>query len=140
MKKFIILILVVAGIGYFYWQKTKAPKGPAAIPEISKYGFELMPVLENTDPNAVIIFTQEKLSTQDAERAGALADELSRAGLQFTRSSKADFSFTDKPDAAMMAKLNRIMNGKPPTVFVRGRAKSNPTAADVIAEYKSGGN
>lgn len=138
MKKWIIIILVMAGTGYYYWQKPKAAKGPAEAPEISKYGFELMPVLENTDPNAIIIFTPEKLPAQDAERAGALASELSRAGLQFTRSSKADFTFTDKPDEAMMAKLNRIMNGKPPTVFVRGRAKSNPDARDVIAEFKSG--
>lgn len=139
MRKWIVIILIIAGVGYYYRHKQKAT-GPAAIPEISKYGFELMPQLENTDPNAVIIFTAEKISAEDSARTKALADELSRAGLQFTRSSKADFTFTDKPNEAMMMKLNRIMNGKPPTVFVRGRAKSSPAAKDVIAEFKSGGN
>ncbi len=134
--KIIVVILAAAALGWYAWHRQQVMKsGPNMI---SRYGFEPMPALENVSPDAVLIFAPDKISTADAERTGAMADELSRAGIEFTRSSKADFIFTEKPEEAMMMKLNRIMNGKPPTVFVRGKAKANPSFYDVIREYKSG--
>ena len=35
-------------------------------------------------------------------------------------------------------RMNRIMNGPLPVVFVNGRAKSNPSLDEVVAEFRAG--
>jgi hypothetical protein len=38
-------------------------------------------------------------------------------------------------DPAIGVRLNSVMNGELPIVFVNGRGKANPTLEEVIAEF-----
>ena len=68
------------------------------------------------------------------QRADRLAAELSRNGLRVVRIQKIDFDLPNV-DQAVMDRLNSIMKGKLPFVFVHGRGKANPTLEEVLAEY-----
>lgn len=48
------------------------------------------------------------------------------------------FSFSNSDDWAGMQRLNEILKRGGPVVFVNGKAKSNPTPDEVVAEYRQG--
>jgi hypothetical protein len=40
-------------------------------------------------------------------------------------------------DSSVVARVMSVMNSPLPIVFVRGKAKSNPSLEEVVAEYKT---
>lgn len=138
----LILVLVLVGFGYHHYSgKTAAAKaatsGAARVTALPG-GFEPMPPLSGDSGASVVIFAPEDCPEDGAQRADALAAQLTRKGIPVTRSSNANFSFSGA-DPATIQRVQNVMTGEIPVVFVRGRGKANPTADEVLAAYRAGG-
>ena len=139
----LVVFLAVAGLAYQYWTKQQQPDpgtgpAPSAVASVkpSPNGFIALPALENAGSKQVVVFAPENCPSEDAQRADALARQLAQRGIPSTRSHDVSFTSTD-PDPSIGARLNSVMNGQLPIVFVNGRGKANPTLEQVMAEYST---
>lgn len=131
MKKFLFLA-VLAWLGYQQWHKHQVAQVVAD--STSDNGFVTMPVPTGYDARGVIIFAPENCPSEAAQRAEDLAHRLSSENIPVTRASQANFSFAS-PDSAVLERVNTVMSGEVPIVFVRGKGKANPSFSEVLAEY-----
>jgi len=93
-----------------------------------------MPTPDGQDQTIVYVIAAENCPHEDAQRADRLAAALSEEHIPVQRSHHVGFSAIH--DNAEAARVNTVMNGELPIVFVHGRAKSNPTLEDVQNEIK----
>lgn len=123
----LIVVLGIIGGGYQYWKG----HNPAYADE-----FIAIPPAEGFDGKAVLVIAAQNCPQEAAQRADSLAEELSKIGIPVVRTQNIGFNFsvTDLADAA---RVMSIMKEPPPIVIVNGRAKSNPSLEQVIAEYKT---
>ena len=149
----LLLLLALAAGGYYYWTQHQTPlagtapkamvgSAPATTPSTpstpepppSPNGFIALPPLDNGNPKQVVVFAPENCPAEDSQRADAMAKDLARRGIPSQRSHDISFSSTD-PDPRIGQRLDALMKGDLPIVFVNGRGKSNPTLDQVAAEY-----
>ena len=81
------------------------------------------------------LFRPTSCPHEDAQRADSLAEDLSRKGIPVIRTHTINFNLA-APDNSVAERINSVMKGSLPIVFVRGRAKPNPTLEEVVAEYQ----
>lgn len=131
----ILLLLGAVGGGYQYWQGHR--QEVAAGPMVSNNGFVRIPEVGGAKPDTVLVIAAQNCPHEDAQRADGLAQDLAAKGISVERTHNVSFVMqsTDTPEAK---NLPGIMNGPLPVVIVDGRAKSNPTLDEVIAEVKRG--
>jgi len=138
LVRWVMLICVVA-FGYNYWNKSKvAPGDPVATAEAatpSLNGFVPLPMPESINPREVYIFAPLNCSSDEARRADEMAEELSRRNIPHVRSSHVNFTFAGIPDAALLDRVNAVMGGTVPIVFINGKGKASPGLHEVVAEY-----
>jgi hypothetical protein len=85
----------------------------------------------------VVIFAPANCPSAAAQRADALARHLDRAGVPYRRAQSADFgSLKSQED---VDRVMAVMNGEIPVVFVRTRARANPSGEDVVADIAQAG-
>jgi hypothetical protein len=133
----VVVVVGIAASGYAAWKHYEgagARAQEAAESAPSPNGFESVPL--DGDRNSVVIFAPLNCSREEAQRADFLADTLSRRGIPVKRTQEANISFSGIPDDATASRVKGVMNGPLPIVFVKGRAKSNPTIEETVAEYK----
>ncbi|WP_454257261.1 hypothetical protein [Pseudoxanthomonas mexicana] len=99
----------------------------------SRHGFVDIPLPDGQSGHHVVIFAPANCPSDAAQRAEALARRLDDAGIPYTRSQSANFSTLSSQDEAN--RVMSVMNGPIPIVFVRKRARANPDAEAVMAEY-----
>lgn len=128
----LLLVVAVVGAAYQYWTTHQPKTGAEAV--VSANGFIALPSLAGADPKQVVVFAPENCPKEDAQRSDALAQSLVQRNIPSVRSHDVSFTSSD-PDPAIGARLNSVMNGEFPIVFVNGRGKANPTLDEVIAEY-----
>ena len=130
------LFIVVGAIGFaFHWWNSRGNE--AALAQKSPNGFVSVVMPEGVNKNTVVILAPVNCPSDAAQRADALANELTRLGISNIRSSSYSADIAD-PTAEQKAGLERavsILEGEIPVVFINGRGKANPTAEDVVAEY-----
>ena len=132
----LILVCVAAG-GYNYWKHHHAGSRGSSSPSVAASGeFVSLPPVEGQRPRTVFVVAAENCPHEDAQRADRLAEALSQKGIPVERSHQVQFHFASPPDAETMDRINGIMNGPLPAVFVNGRAKSNPSVDEVASEFK----
>lgn len=124
----LLLLLVVSGLAFQYWSTHQLNTGP------SSNGFIALPTLANSTPKQVVVFAPENCPSEKAQQADELARQLASRNIPSVRSHDVSFSSSD-PDPAIGARLNSVMNGELPIVFVNGKGKANPTLDEVISEY-----
>jgi hypothetical protein len=124
----LLLFLAVAGLAFQYWITHQPTTGPSA------NGFIALPTLADSNPRQVVVFAPENCPSKAAARADAMAHQLASRNIPSVRSHDVSFSSSD-PDPAIGARLNAVMNGELPIVFVNGKGKANPTLEEVISEY-----
>lgn len=136
----ILLIVGMLGTAYHYWKKPPrvTPAPSAAVQPGQSTGFVSLPPVNGAPSNTVMVVAAENCPHEDAQRADRLAAELKGRGIPVQRSHQVSFTI-DSPDSAVPERINAVMNGQLPIVFVNGRAKPNPSLEDVIAEFKNGG-
>jgi len=132
------LLLAIAAGAYNYWRQHQAPRaheGGHESASDSANGFVPLPPVRGQSPSAILVVAAEDCPHDDAQRADRLADDLSRSGLPVVRIHDLTF---DVPGggSADLERINAVMGGALPVVFVRGRAKANPSLDQVLAEYR----
>jgi hypothetical protein len=130
-----LVLLAIVWFGVHWWQGRDS--SPAVSEEESPNGFVSVAMPDGTPPNTVVILAPINCPSAAAQRADALAEQLTRRGIPNIRSSHFSASSAD-PSPEHRSRLDRsvtILNGEVPAVFVNGLAKSNPLADEVISEY-----
>lgn len=127
----LVLMLAVAGLAFQYWSTQQSARGPAVV---SPNGFVAMPAMAGSDPRQVVVFAPENCPSEKAQQADDLARQLASRSIPAVRTHDVSFTSTDM-DPAIGVRLNSVMNGELPIVFVNGRGKANPTIEEIIAEY-----
>jgi len=102
-------------------------------PGLSAAGFFLVSRDAGSNSN-VIIMTVPNCPSDEAARAQMLQSSLLSAGIPCEMRQDISFNFTDPSD---FERVNKYTSGgiANPVVIVRGWAKGNPTAEDVISQY-----
>lgn len=134
----LLLLLSLIGGGYSYWQKNQTESALHSA-DSSPNGFVALPPTTSTGNNNITIFAPIGCPKEGAQRAEALFTELERRNITATRSDSANFDMPN-PDQASLQRLNAVMTGELPIVFVNGRGKANPTVDEVLAEYGNTAN
>jgi hypothetical protein len=127
----LVLMLAAAGLAYQYWSTQQSANGPAVV---SPNGFVMVPAMAGADPKQVVVFAPENCPSEKAQQADDLARQLSAHNIPTLRSHDVTFTSTDM-DPKIGVRLDSVMKGELPIVFVNGRGKANPTIEQVIAEY-----
>jgi hypothetical protein len=144
-------VLAIAALGILVWREY-GPKGgvealagqvsdkvAASAPDgggNSSHGFVDMPLPDGQSGSDVVIFAPVNCPSDAAQRAEALARHLSAQGVPYVRSQDANFGNLSSQEEAN--RVMAVMEGGIPVVFVRTRAKANPSPEDVVAEYRAG--
>jgi hypothetical protein len=137
----LLIILGFAGFLIHWWGERQAvPDATAGTSSegSSASGFIPAAMPDGAPPNAVVILAPLHCSSDEAQRADSLAGELQRLRIPVLRSSQYSAT-SDGSDSTRQADVKRavtVLNGQVPAVFVNGRAKANPSADEVIAEYQ----
>ncbi len=132
-----LIALSLAAGGYAYWKHHPA-KGPdvESLSTSTPGPFVSLPPVDGQGPETVFVIAAQDCPHEAAQRADRLADALARQGIPVARTSQANFRFTGQPDAATVERIEAVMNGPLPVVFINGRAKSNPSLDEVAAEFR----
>jgi hypothetical protein len=122
----IVIVVAIGAAAHNYWSQHRTIDGSA---------FVSMPAVSGQSPSGILVIAAENCPHADSVRADQLANELSRSGLPVVRTN--NISFDSAPsDRGDFDRMNAVMTGTLPIVFVRGRAKANPTIEEVITEFK----
>ena len=130
------IVLALAASGAAYYQHQKSVDNTAARERAATQSFVDAPPLRNVGAAQVVILAPENCTRTEARRADELERALAKKGIAYTRSNRAEFTFhssTGNIDAER-AQAEAILRGDIPIVFVRGRAKANPSAEEVVEE------
>lgn len=127
----LVLLLAAAGLAYEYWSTQQSTNGPAVV---SPNGFVMVPPMAGGDPKQVVVFAPENCPSEKAQQADDMARQLASRNIPTLRSHDVTFTTSDL-DPKIGVRLNSVMNGELPIVFVNGRGKPNPTLEEVLAEY-----
>jgi hypothetical protein len=133
----VLIVLSLATGGCVYWKSHHSREQHAASLSTDAPGeFVYLPPVDGQRAQTVFVIAAQDCPHEDAQRADRLAEALSRQGIPVERTHQANFQFTSRPDAATMARIDEVMNGPLPVVFINGRAKSNPSLDEVASEFR----
>jgi hypothetical protein len=99
-------------------------------------GFVQVPPPANQAQDTIYVLAAENCPKEDAQRADRLAATLANEKIPVVRTHTIAFNSVPMDDPNIAKRLEAVMNGPLPIVFVRGRAKGNPELEDVLAEYR----
>ena len=138
----VLKLLFVAGMFYFgwhMWNKTKADQAATiAASGVNENGFMQTGNVDESVRNVVLVLRPENCPSEQAQRADALIAELGRRGIPHTVGDSMSISDSN-PTEESVAEHKRAMqvfNQGAPAVYINGMGKSNPTADEVVAEYR----
>ncbi|MGY0652070.1 hypothetical protein ACW7GZ_09425 [Luteimonas sp. A537] len=141
------LAVVVAAAGAFVlWDAFKPEGGLGSVVDqvasrgasdgtASARGFVEIPMPDGLPARGVVVFAPANCPQDAGQRADAIVSHLQAQGIPHRRSSSANYSSLASADEAR--RVTAVMNGPIPVVYVNGRARANPSAQDVVAEYRN---
>lgn len=140
MRPIVVVLLAAAAFGGWRWHQDRAtdPMAAFASTTASPNGFVSAAMPEGIGRNVVLVLAPPNCPSDQAVRADALVQALSRAGVPVQRGSGFSFDVAN-PDAAQVAAMDRsvaVFRQGAPAVFVNGMAMSNPSPEQAIAEYR----
>jgi len=144
------MVLAIAALGILAWREYGPEGGVDALAGQvsdkvsasasggggSSYGFVDVPLPDGQSGSGVVIFAPVNCPSDAAQRAEMLAQHLSAQNVPYVRSENANFGNLGSQEEAN--RVMAIVEGGIPVVFVRSRAKANPSPEDVVAEYRAG--
>lgn len=129
----LVLILAAGALAYQYWSTQQSTTGPAVV---SPNGFVTMPPMDGGNPKQVVVFVPEDAPHEKAQQADELAQQLANRNIPAIRMHTVSFA-SSVLDPKVGVRLDSVMKGELPIVFVGGRGKANPMLDQIIAEYKA---
>ena len=143
----ILIVVGIAGGGYNEWKQhhgnTVQVENKAQVwsrifsrTVISENGFASLPPVDGQTSRKVYVLAPQNCPSEAAKRADRLAADLSRKGIPVERINRASFSFSSQLESNVQTRMSEIMEGPLPIVFAGGRAKSNPSLDEVVAEFR----
>lgn len=137
MPRFLRVIIIVAlfGFGYHWWGQRS--ERLAITRAMDQNGFLPVPMPAGAERDTVLIFAPVNCPKEAAQRAAALAEKLTNAGVPNLRTSvypAQAFAPTEENHAAYK-RLNVVMTGEIPIALVNGMGKANPSADEVVSVY-----
>ena len=138
-------LLLLAGVGVWKtyiasgrvdpkaWITERTGSGPASA-GASAQGFTSIPRPDGVPPRGVIVFAPEHCTSDAARRTEELVRHLSRQHVTYVRTDRASYNSLSSQEEA--TRVMAVMNGPVPIVYVNGKAKANPTPAEVVAEVR----
>jgi len=100
----------------------------------SARGFKAIPMPDGVPRRGVIVFAPQHCTSDAARRTEQLVRHLSRQGIAYVRTDQASYNSLSSQEEA--SRVMSVMNGPVPIVYVNGKAKANPTPAEVVAEFR----
>lgn len=132
------MFLAVAGaamLSVHLWHAHQRTVAERELESISDdQGFVPVQMPDNAPPDKVMILAPVHCPSEVAKRADALAQFLTDQGIPNVRSSVYTISRVT-PD--MMPGIERAHSLEPPVVLIDGHGKSNPSAQEVVDEYRT---
>jgi hypothetical protein len=139
MKAITWIVLLCLAVAAYRYASDRHPKpagaGTTNETKLSANGFLPLPPPPKPPSGKVWVFFPPSCPLAAGSRGRELMDLLPTVGIPCVQVDTINFTVTNPEEAD---RLGRIMNGRCPIVFVNGRAKNNPTLADIIAEYRQG--
>jgi hypothetical protein len=133
--KLAVVAAAVAALGWLVWHKHAANVEAEAVAQLTdENGFVELALPQGADPRRVFMFSPVNCPREAGRRSDAFAQSLTEHEIVFVRSSHISYTPTD---AAMVDRMNAVLSGDAPIVFVNGRMKANPSLEEVIAEYEA---
>lgn len=132
----LLIVLAIVGAAYHQWRSSPRSAGSevAVVGARSATGFVALPRADGQTDRAVFVVAAQDCPEEDAQRADRLAEDLDRKGIPVVRTHSVNFRIEGSQGGQAQA-ISAVMGGALPIVFVRGRAKANPSLAEVVAEY-----
>ncbi len=133
----VLLLLCAAAAGVHYWHHHESAVHFApVVAAADDYGFVGLPPAQGQNADTVYVVAAVNCPHAAAQRADRLAEELRDEGIPVIRTDHVRFLAAGL-DESTANRLNAIMTGPLPIVFVHGRAKSAATLDDVESEFRS---
>jgi hypothetical protein len=130
-----VLLVVFVGFGIHWWMQRSEERSMRVA--MDEYGFLPVPMPNGAQANQVLLFAPLNCPREGAQRANALADRLSAAGIPNLRT--AEYRLQGAAATAdlrnAVKRLSFVMTGEIPIALVNGMGRANPTAEEIIAEY-----
>lgn len=135
----LLLVLGVAGGAFHQWKQRSVEAGSgASATAAASSGFVQLPRAAEQQGAGVYVVAAQDCPEDDAQRADQLAQDLSNKGIPVSRTHNVSFSLTGDDASQAQQRIASVMRGPLPIVFIGGRAKANPSLAEVVAEYGKG--
>jgi hypothetical protein len=129
-----LLIACALGVGVHYWNQHQAAVALASVmADADENGFITVPEPQGQNLDTVYIVAAVNCPHAAAQRADRLARELTAKGIPVIRTDSV--SYSGRLDEPTLRRLNVVMDGPLPIVFLHGRVKSAATLDDVEAEF-----
>ncbi|MGA8706677.1 MAG: hypothetical protein WB646_06765 [Steroidobacteraceae bacterium] len=131
----ILLAVGAVAVGVHYAHRhSDIPYSPI-MPGADQSGFVSLPPAQGQDPDTVYVVAAVNCPHEAAQRADRLAADLRNKGIPVVRTSNV--SFAGSVDDSTVKRMNTVMTGPLPIVFVHGKARPAAALEDVEAEYRS---
>jgi hypothetical protein len=108
--------------------------------QVSSYGFAPLPEPFVGPTDRLVILAPPNCPSEQGRRADELVNQLTADGIPCSRAAGANIRADRDATKDELDRLNSVMLGELPLVFINGRAKNNPDLADVEGEYRSTAN
>jgi hypothetical protein len=134
----VIVGVIAAVLGYQMYSHHQAAHALRDVMDSADTnGFLEVPAPVGQNADTVYVVAAQNCPHAAAQQADRLAKVLGEKGIPVQRTSEVSYQ-PQHVDAAMMKRLNIVMNGPLPLVFINGRVAPNPEMDQVVAEYKRG--
>jgi hypothetical protein len=140
MKALLVLLVAAAGVvyGHQLWRDHQhSVSRREALALADGNGFIPVQMPDGAQDNSVLILAPLNCPHEGARRADALAGRLRELGIPGVRSNQYSVSRITRSNQADFNRAVVVMQDNVvPVVFINGRAKANPSVAEVVSEFR----
>ncbi|HRL30678.1 MAG TPA: hypothetical protein PKV30_10525 [Ottowia sp.] len=142
MRWMLLIVAVVAG--FYGWKHTgerAVAREVAHVAVRNPSGFVPVAMPADAPARTVWVFAPQNCPSDAAARADNLARTLQAEGIPVVRASSLSIQITapDEETKQRLQRLDVVMRGTIPAVLIDGMGKANPSAEEVIREFRRTG-
>jgi hypothetical protein len=135
-KALLVGLVVVAGATRLWQAHERAVTARELAADADSNGFVPLQMPDGAARDTVLILAPLNCPSAGAKRADALAARLTALGVANVRVNQYQVSGPTRVMESGIRHAFAVMNGEIPAVMINGRGKANPTADEVLAEYR----